>query len=403
MRLRVQRRADLHCEPETRICSGDQLIQCSADGKVEDIVTCPLGCEEIGARCFDVEPSNDLAGYLDMTPDAPDVTLTSGAVINTDSGTITNADGSAVDVPDFATGAPSGGSLRRIFIVKSLTVSDVTVTGARAAAIVSDGDIRIRGHLRVDAGAFTTGACVGREGIIGPQKGLSAPIGGGGGGGFASSGGSGGTAMLDVRVAAGSEGGAAAGVESLVPLRGGCAGGGIDDQKGIGGPGGGAIQLVSRTLIAVADSSTQAYIDAGGKGGVGGNIGGRGGGSGGAILLEAPRVDISEGTAVVANGGGGSGGCTEPGEDGPLNGSPAEGGPCGPVPGVISGDGGGGGAAAPPSTGEDATNPDDDGFAVGGGGGGSVGRIRINVRFLRDFATAGVVSPNPSLGTVGIR
>ena len=101
------------CEPETRICSGEQLIQCSAAGKVEDIVTCPLGCEEIGARCFDVEPSNDLAGYLDMTPDAPDVTLTNGAVINTDSGTITNGDGSTVDVPDFATGAPNGGALRR--------------------------------------------------------------------------------------------------------------------------------------------------------------------------------------------------------------------------------------------------------------------------------------------------
>ena len=64
-----------YCEPETRICSGDQLIQCSTDGKVDEIVTCPLGCEEIGARCFDVEPSNDLAGYLDMTPDAPDVVL----------------------------------------------------------------------------------------------------------------------------------------------------------------------------------------------------------------------------------------------------------------------------------------------------------------------------------------
>jgi hypothetical protein len=338
-----------------------------------------------------------------MTPGAPAVTLTSGAVINTDSGTITNGDGSTVDVPDFATGAPSGGSLRRIFIVKSLTVSDVTVTGARAAAIVSNGDILVRGHLRVEAGAFTTGACVGREGFVGPQQGLSAPVSGAGGGGFAASGGSGGTATVDDRVAAGSAGGAAAGNESLVPLRGGCAGGGTDDQKGVGGPGGGAIQLVSRTLIAVADSSTQAYIDAGGKGGVGGTIGGRGGGSGGAILLEAPRVDISEGTAVVANGGGGSGGCTEPGEDGRLSGTAAAGGDCDPLPGNVHVDGGSGGASTPPSAGADATNPDDDGFAAGGGGGGSPGRIRINVRFLRDFATAGVISPNPSLGTVGIR
>ncbi len=266
-----------YCEPETRICSGDQLIQCSTDGKVDEIVTCPLGCEEIGARCFDVEPSNDLAGYLDMTPDAPDVVLTNGAIIDTDAGTITNGDGTLVDVPDFATGAPSGGSLRRIFIVKSLTVSDATVTGTRAAAIVSNGDILIRGHLRVEAGAFTTGGCVGREGIVGPQEGFSAPVGGAGGGGFATSGGSGGTASVDVREAAGSAGGTAIGTESLVPLRGGCAGGGTDDQKGLGGPGGGAIQLVSRTLIAVKDSSAQAYIDAGGVGGSGGTIGGSGG------------------------------------------------------------------------------------------------------------------------------
>ncbi len=394
-----------YCEPETRTCSGDQLIQCSTDGKVDDIVTCPLGCEEIGARCFDVEPSNDLAGYLDMTADAPEVTLTNGAVIDTDAGTITNGDGSLVDVPDFQISAPSGGVAIRVFAVKSLAMADTTATGSRAVAMVSNGDILVRGHLWAGAGSTSQGNCVGRDVTYAndPKEGpFSGATSGAGGGGFATAGASGGTAAVGKFTAAGSAGGSAIGNSALVPLRGGCAGGDVPDLHE-GGVGGGAIQLVSRTLISIEDSSSQAFLDAGGRGGEG-QTGGSGGGSGGGILLEAPRVAISSGTAVVANGGGGGAGCSD-GEDGQLSGQAAEGGSgCTDQPTLRFGDGGTGGAlSAPPSPGDDESHPDTSALVFAGAGGGGIGSIRINVRMPAELSAAGIVSPEPTVGVLGTR
>jgi hypothetical protein len=394
-----------YCEPETRICSGDLLIQCSAGGKVDDIVTCPLGCEEIGARCFDVEPSNGLAGYLDMTPDAPDVILTNGAVINTDAGTITNGDGSLVDVPDFQISAPAGGVAIRVFAVNSLTLTNTTATGSRALAIVSNGDILLRGNVRVESGATTQGSCVGRPAVTvsDPKEGpFSGAFSGAGGGGFATAGASGGTAAVGAFEAEGSAGGSAIGGAALVPLRGGCSGGDVESLHE-GGAGGGAIQLVSRTLISVEDSSSQAFLDAGGRGGEG-QAGGSGGGSGGGVLLEAPRVVIASGTAIVANGGGGGAGCSD-GEDGQLSGQAAEGGTgCTQSPTLRFGDGGSGGAlSALPSPGNDQSHPESSALVFAGAGGGAVGRIRINVKRLEELSAAGIVSPEPTVGLLGTR
>jgi len=394
-----------YCEPETRTCSGEQLIQCSTDGKVDEIVTCPLGCEEIGARCFDVEPSNDLAGYLDMTADAPEVTLTNGAIINTDAGTITNGDGSPVDVPDFQISAPLGGVAIRVFAVRSLAIADAAAIGSRAVAIVSDGDILVRGNVRVDAGSTGQGSCVGRDVnyVRDPKEGpFSGATSGAGGGGFATAGASGGAAAVGAFTVVGSAGGSAIGNAALVPLRGGCAGGDVTDLYE-GGSGGGAIQLVSRTLISIADSSSQAFLDAGGRGGEGAT-GGSGGGAGGGILLEAPRVEISSGTAVVANGGGGGAGCAD-GEDGQLSGQAADGGSgCTDDPTLRFGSGGTGGAlSAPPSPGDDASHPDSSGLVFAGAGGGAVGRIRINVRVPAELSAAGIVSPEATVGVLGTR
>ena len=173
----------------------------------------------------------------------------------------------------------------------------------------------------------------------------------------------------------------------LVPLRGGCDSGTLGPTNF--GAGGGAVQLVSRTRIAISG-----VVAANGSAFVGG-------GSGGGILLEAPVVEISG--AVVANGGGGSGGCFFPriGEDGRLDATPAAGGaPC-DASGANGGNGGAGNTGA-----GNGVNANTVGTgapaAFGGFGGGSVGRIRINT-VTGGLRVTGLFSPNPSTGTIATR
>jgi len=98
-------------------------------------------------------------------------------------------------------------------------------------------------------------------------------------------------------------GGITNGNESLVPLRGGCAGGARGGHEGAGG---GAVQLVSGTEFRLADQgSSKGTVHVGGGGGratdplgfedTGHQVPiyeGGGGGSGGGILIEAPSTSV---------------------------------------------------------------------------------------------------------------
>jgi hypothetical protein len=387
------------CEPDTSSCASNQTIHCGNDGRVEEIENCSLGCNNTAERCVDVKPSNELGEYLDLTDDAPIVALTNGAVIDTDAGTIEDGDGSMVEVPQFQVTPAEGGVPIRLFAVKSLTIGDTIVIGTRALAIVSDRNIEVRGHLRVMAGEVTTGDCLGAVGDCdGPTGPFYGVCGGGGGGGFGTIGGSGGDGSAGSFEVAGGSGGAAQGDLKLVPLRGGCPGSGSGGtaSPGAGGHGGGAIQLVSRVQILVEDGPAQAYIDAGGRA----SGGASGGGSGGGILLESPRVVVASGAAVVANGAGG-GSVPEAGEDGSLNGSPADGGAANPPLFAAGGNGGIRGSAA--AAGSPIASSTLKNIYHAGAGGGAVGRIRVNVPLRLDFADAGHVSPTASVGTLATR
>jgi hypothetical protein len=387
-----------YCEPKTSSCSGDQTIHCGNDGQVQEIETCALGCNDTAERCVDVNPSNALANYLDLTDDAPVVVLSNGAIIDTDAGTVEDGDGTIVEIPRFQVFAPEGGVPIRLFTVKSLSIGDATVEGTLALAIVSDAGIEVRGHLRVLAGQVTTGTCVGALGECdGPPASPFGVCGGGGGGGFGSSAGDGGDGTAGSFSVGGGNGGASQGSATLVPLRGGCPGSGSGTvSPGNGGDGGGAIQLVSRTQILVEDGTAQAFINAGGRG----MSGAAGGGAGGGILLEAPKVVVSSGAAVVANGGGG-GSIGGGGENASLDVTAAEGGPAFPQLGAPGGDGGARSVAA--ADGDPISNPEMDNVYIGGSGGGGVGRIRVNVPSSRDFADSGTISPAPSVGTLATR
>lgn len=378
------------CAPSQALRCDGNLVRCNGDGTGEVSETCALGCNGTEVRCNDVAPSNGLAQYLDMTPGEADFDLGTTATINTDDGTV-QVDGKPIVMQSTAIGQTSAPTIR-VFIVHSLTTADVTITGRNALAIVSNGDLKINGtfaasaHMNIPgAGGFNDSTCQGKEG-----NGVAGgAISGSGGGGFGSSGASGGSAINTNGIAAGGAGGLPTGNPELVPLRGGCDAGLSFGSVSLFGAGGGAVQLVSRTKIAVAGviaANGSSYS---------------GGGSGGGILLEAPVVEVPGN--VVGNGGAGAGGCFLPhvGEDGRLDATPATGG----VPCDTNGGNGGNGAARNAGAGGGiSVNGVSLGsqFAFGGYGGGGGGRIRVNT-VSRGLNITGVFSPNPSTGAVATR
>lgn len=370
-------------------CDGMNLVRCSADGTSEVSEPCSLSCNAVELRCSGVAPSNSLVSFLDLANGQPDLNLGDSAMINTDTGEVKVGGNS---VPTYSgTLAQPGGPIIRVLAVRSLVGKDVVVTGKNALAIVSAGDIKINGELVASAkqrvpgaGAFADGNCRGQN-----QSSGSRSYGGAGGGGFGTPGGSGGSAKQLNGFATGGVGGTVTGNAELVPLRGGCGGGSDITPADYGGGGGGAIQLVSSTQIAI--SGTVAANGAQGWGG---------GGSGGGIMLEAPIVDVSG--RVVANGAGGEGHTF--GEDGRSDALPARGGDSlFDSTFQIKGRGGNGAAGNSGATDGDSVNTGQlDIYAIGGSGGGGGGRIRVNTA-SGAIRGAGAFSPRPSTGTLASR
>lgn len=216
---------EINCEPNSTVCVADMLVVCDADAVPIEQTPCPLACHDTEPRCNEIDPSNDLAMFLDMAVNAPAVVLTDGAIINTD-GTVTNGDGASVDIPSFFVSPVPDGVGITVFALRSLDAGIVDIEGGAAVAIVSDGDVHLEGTLSVagDVGvagpgaAFTTLDC---NGGVGPAQENPFKGAGGGGGGYRSPGGRGGSVGV---VPSGAPGGASFENPDLVPLRGGCGG-----------------------------------------------------------------------------------------------------------------------------------------------------------------------------------
>lgn len=372
-------------------CDRSSLVRCNSDGTAELQESCSLGCNISELRCNDVDPSNGLAPYLDMTGDAPELNLGSTATIDTDDGSVL-VDQVPLAVTNALVMQPSAPAIR-VFVVRSLRARDVTIKGANAFALVSNARIEIRGvfsttnsatHRRTPGG-YNSPGCKGADGNLDLQTGIGP---GAGGGGFGSFGGFGGFARNNQGSQTGGAGGMPAGNAELIPLRGGCDGGGLAQPWG-SASGGGAIQLVSRTAIDIVG-----VVAANGYTAVGG-------GAGGGILLEAPAVHVSG--AVVANGAGGHAGCLfkSVAENGRVDDAPAAGGSTcdGDPPPQGTGRGGNGGSARNGAlSGQTGTyQGPGDSPALGGHGGGSTGRIRINAA-PGSTQDMGLFSPRPSTG-----
>jgi hypothetical protein len=375
------------CTPNQPLrCDDDTLVRCNADGSAEIRESCTLGCDSVGVHCADVNPSNGLASALDMASTEPDFDFGAMATINTDDCAVVVA-GQPIAVKH-VTVAQNLAPAICVLVVRSLITGDVKIAGIGPVGIVSHGDIKIGGLFSASATSFQPGAGALNDGNCrgGPAGNPgNSLISGAGGGGFGQPGGAGGTASNNDATVPGGSGGSTAGNAMLVPLRGGCDSGTFGSLFGAGG---GAVQLVSRSRITVSG-----IVAANGSAG-------SGGGSGGGILLEAPTVKIPG--AVVANGGSGASGCILStqglGEDGRLDAMRAAGGqPCSSINGA-----GGAGGARSVGNGGNGQSISSSGIALAGYGGGGVGRIRINTTSDGLEAT-GVLSPNPSTGTIATR
>lgn len=300
----------------------------------------------------------------------------------------TNWCGAAEPTPLFVsqTGAPEavlltfeGLSIAAASSLRVVGTHPLILAVVGAASIGGTIDLGARGITAGPGGSFA-GACTpGTGGTGGFNAGAGA---GGGGGGFGLAGGRGGD---NANNAAGGAAGAVSGVEELEPLRGGCSGGpGAATGRGLGGAGGGAIQISATEAL---DVSGQILVGGGGGEAGGTRAGGGGGGSGGALVLEGTSVTVAG--LLVAKGGGGGGG----GDD--SSGAGEAGGDAAADEGVGGAGGGGGGRGGSGSTGPSPGEPGaegQNGRDAGGGGGGGPGRIRINATGL--CTLTGTVAPS---------
>ena len=330
------------CVPGAPTCTGGQATQCDASGNFvaflvpngaadgsAAVITmnnyqCPMGCHATQPICADVNASNGLNAALDTVAASPagtDVALPRSSsvpagtvVISTDSynsmngtTTITDADGTPIVIPAQVISQGSGYPEILVLKTRSFTIRPgraVVVNGLRALAIVARFDIFIAGSRSTSlelavvlvggAGQSLSSSCVGGVSINGV-----------GGSGNGTSGGNGG----------GATSGGAALPASVAPLQGGC------PDINSGGSGGGALQFISRTRIALVSGAMLNM--SGGRAYVAASIG-MGGGAGGSTVLEAPSILLSAGATIAGRGGSGasasSSGASD-GNDGPTTGT----------------------------------------------------------------------------------
>lgn len=420
------------CNPSAEPqCNADatELVRCSNEGTTVS-TACLLGCDAAQRRCKQTVPSG-AAGSVDASTatkkDALDIADT--IWVETDTGFITRRqDGAPFGPPIRAAGAgvkdgigyeledQTSGPKLAVFTFEKLTIGKDTVVhveGTAAAAFIARDAIAIEGKLSVRGDCAAMAPKPGPGGFPGVLDGPTTSVreqsmlpylcGGGGGGGNGEQGRNGANAYYGGRTGAGGVSGAKRAATVLVdPIITGGSGGG-----NYGGPGGGAIQLVTNGVIEI-----NGVVDAAGCGGRRASINGAspsscsgagGAGAGGTIFFEAASVRVGASGRVLANGGGGGGGTNHAqngssarGDDGSdTDATPAKGGTA-----TVSGSGGscGAGSDGSPFAGGNFTGQCDgvsnSSSVQGSGGGGGPGHIAARTKDgAVAIAAGGIVSP----------
>ena len=350
----------------------------SRDGSV-DAVTPPPSCV---AGLAGFHPSN-LPVALTLPKSLIATTLSGIATFDTDALTLSGG----MDAGQWSTMTVtmSGGYEAAVAIFDTFTLASgatLQITGMRPLILVANGNLQIDGTIvgvrSPTNGWYGGGPPAPSTPMRGGQCALNVLAGGGGpgdgaqtgaaGGGYCGRGGNG-SALADG--GSPSPGGTSYGTASLVPLAGGASGGSTNGAD-ITNHGGGAIELVSGSLLTIGDNGT---INLGGGGTDPGYA--VGGGSGGGILLEAPTV-IVRGILAV-NGGSGSAIGNLASQPGQPSLQPAVG---SQIAGI--------GSAAANINGGDALLQ-----SRAAGGGGGAGRIRINTGCGGSFkpSSGAIISP----------
>jgi hypothetical protein len=382
---------ELCTDDTSTVCLGNVLRECEVIGQLPESTPCAI-CTGTPAHCEELVPSADVATTADLAPNGliVDTTINANATADTETGEISG-------VRPQGEGILNGIGYRRtgtagIWTFHELVINaSIRIVGNRAAVFAANRTITVNALLDVRAQCGNVlepspgggaGGFAEQDGS-GPGKGLrgsgssnDASGGSGGGHGVAGSGG----ASSTTRPA--TTGGVLYGDPQIMQLRGGSGGGGGGGElftAGIGGFGGGALQVVANDAVTF---NSAGGANAGGCGALPNadqNAGGGGGGAGGTILVEASVVTINAGAILAVNGGGGGGGDDgQGGQDGQLSRTAATGGNgVGGDDGTTGGRGGAGGApgALSGTAGVSGTSN-----LNGGGGGGAVGRIRITTR-----------------------
>ncbi len=396
-------------------CTDDtHLHRCRADGTGFEDVACQLGCSvATHPHCRLLYPTTPVLPSDSSLPGLAAISFTADTIINSDTGSIegiraANGDPTTSEVQN-GIGYRISGNVG-IFSFGGLTVGNLVtlhVTGSRAAAFVSSGDITLDGAIDAQGscsagvggpGGGHGGSALGNLAAQGASPGGagtvtgSAPAGftggGGGGAGYGMNGGAGGTMNPGAK-------GLSVGNAALSPIAGGSgggAGGGAGGGSNAGGGGGGGIQLVANGTIKVGNGNGAEGVNAGGCAGTNGTSGGSttagggGGGSGGAILVEAPSIQLGALSVLAANGGGGGGlEGVAVAQNGQFTNTRATGGG--------SSCGGEGGASSPSGGTLPSPPVGQDGQGVGCGGGGGAGRVRLNSQNVPSIDSRATVSP----------
>jgi hypothetical protein len=411
------------CVPNAKTCFNHAIETCKAAGDGFDPAQkeqCALTCAEGTTTCSTAVASNIPVAdqkACHATGAALALSPAAGATVTIAQTEITCAPmcnaGGATSIPRTSNTPNNFFCLAAINIPAGVTVN---VTATSATTLFSHGAVVINSNVSFDGGDATgalngagmtaddvpgrggpggfiggalsnsngagqagMGPCAGGVGAIAGADQNSAGA-GGGGGGHVGTGGAGGNGLTNNGTTAT---GGTAGVNTACsnaearPLVGGSGGsGGGDGSCGAGvrcgwpgGGGGGALHVVSRSMI-----SGTGTVSANGGNGFGEATqagGGGGGGAGGTLLLEAPAVSFAGPLQVD----GGTGGISNPGNNGGT----------GATAGNLNGGAGG------------AAQANDRGGAGGGGGGG---RIRINAN---GAACPAGVSPTASCTAGALR
>ena len=364
--------AGLRCRLDLNVCTRGAISD-AAIVSIDGGVFGDAGVDAMGSSdaqsCF-----GSLPRVCFTTPPTASIFISSNSALDTSNSPMCNPNHDQADKYCVIAGTS--------FVIS--TAATLRASGAKPLVLIStsamfdlSGSIDVSSH----AGTLVGAGGNSEDCVVGSAATMDS---GGAGGSFGGKGGDGKT--ID------GMGGIAAAAMTTFPtkLRGGCQGGaGAGDPRGVGGNGGGAVEIVASKVV------MGGQINASGAGGHGGGstkCGGGGGGSGGMIVIDSPAISLIGTAAVFANGGGGAqGGETGGGHEGADGGealAPLIAAVGGKTAG-LGGGGGGNGAAGPGSKdGDTAVNaPSSNGG--GGGGGGASGFIRAPA------AGSTLISPTP--------